>query len=76
MEFDLAMERMEEAVALNDKNPDFQRHLWVVLQGLQMNGRRRSSSQLEERGARDEGTEESEIDLMPPCREETHGNRD
>jgi tetratricopeptide (TPR) repeat protein len=49
MEFDLAMERMEEAVALNGKNPDFQRHLWVVLQGLQMNGRRRTSAEMEER---------------------------
>jgi tetratricopeptide (TPR) repeat protein len=42
MEFGLAMERMEEAVSLNSKNADFRRHLWVVLQGLQMNGRRRS----------------------------------
>jgi tetratricopeptide (TPR) repeat protein len=49
MEFDLAMERMEEAVALNAGNPDFQRHLWVVLQGLQMTGRRRSSAELDER---------------------------
>ena len=49
MEFDLAMERMEEAVALNNKNPDFQRHLWVVLEGLQMNGRKRRSVELDER---------------------------
>ena len=49
MEFDLAMERMEEAVALNNKNPDFQRHLWVVLEGLQMNGRKRRSAELDER---------------------------
>jgi hypothetical protein len=48
MEFGMAMERMEEAVALNSKNPDFRRHLWVVLQGLQMSGRRRST-ELDER---------------------------
>ncbi len=39
-EFDLAMERLEEAARLNKGNPDFQRHLWAALQGLQMNGRR------------------------------------
>ena len=44
MEFDLAMERMEQAVELNGKNPDFQRHLWVVLQGLQLSGRRKVGS--------------------------------
>jgi tetratricopeptide (TPR) repeat protein len=49
MEFDLAMERMEHAVALNSHNSDFQRHLWVVLQGLQMSGRRRTSAEMEER---------------------------
>jgi tetratricopeptide (TPR) repeat protein len=49
MEFDLAMERMEEAVALNQKNPDFQRHLWLVLEGLQMSGRKRASAEMDER---------------------------
>jgi tetratricopeptide (TPR) repeat protein len=39
MEFDLALERMEHAAELSGKNPDFQRHLWVVLQGLQLSGR-------------------------------------
>ncbi len=34
------MERMEDAVALNRDNPDFQRHLWAALQGLQLAGRR------------------------------------
>jgi len=40
MEFDLAMERLEEAAALNRKNPDFQRQLWVALESMQMTGRR------------------------------------
>ena len=48
MEFDLAMERMEEAASLNQDNPDFQRHLWVVLQGMQMTGRKRVASVVEE----------------------------
>lgn len=39
MEFDLAMERMEHAAELNGGNQDFQRNLWVVLQGMQLNGR-------------------------------------
>jgi tetratricopeptide (TPR) repeat protein len=49
MEFDLAMERMEEAVSLNRQNPDFQRHLWVALQGLQLTGHRRASADQDER---------------------------
>lgn len=49
MEFDLAMERMEEAASLNKQNPDFQRHLWVALQGLQLTGSRRSSAEQDER---------------------------
>jgi tetratricopeptide (TPR) repeat protein len=40
MEFDLAMERFEEAVSLNRENPDFQRQLWAALEGMQMRGRR------------------------------------
>ena len=39
MEFDLAMEQLEQAAALNRGNPDFQRQLWVALEGMQMRGR-------------------------------------
>lgn len=39
-EFDLAMERLEEAARLNKGNADFQRQLWAALQGMQMKGRR------------------------------------
>jgi tetratricopeptide (TPR) repeat protein len=40
MEFDVAMERLEHAAALNKQNPDFQRQLWVALEGMQMHGHR------------------------------------
>jgi tetratricopeptide (TPR) repeat protein len=40
MEFDLAMEQFEDAATLNRENPDFQRQLWVALEGMQMRGRR------------------------------------
>ena len=49
MEFDLAMERMEQAVALNRNNPDFQRQVWIVLQGMQMTGRTRTPAEAAER---------------------------
>jgi tetratricopeptide (TPR) repeat protein len=40
MEFDLAMERLENAGALNKQNPEFHRQLWVALESMQMRGRR------------------------------------
>jgi len=40
MEFDLALEQLEIATSLNKGNPDFQRQLWVAIEGMQMHGRR------------------------------------
>jgi tetratricopeptide (TPR) repeat protein len=48
MEFDLAMEQLETAAALNRGNPDFQRQLWVALEGMQMKGRRGVGRRVEE----------------------------
>lgn len=39
LEFDMAMEQLETATAQNRQNTDFQRQLWVALDGLQMTGR-------------------------------------
>ncbi len=44
MEFDLAMERLEEAASLNKQNPDFQRQLWVALESMQMTGHKGASA--------------------------------
>jgi tetratricopeptide (TPR) repeat protein len=46
-EFDLAMERLEEAARLNRGNADFQRQLWAALHGLQMRGRRSAAGAVE-----------------------------
>jgi len=35
-----AMERLENASALNKQNPEFHRQLWVALESMQMRGRR------------------------------------
>ena len=78
-EFDLAMERFEQAAALNHTNPDFQRHLWVALQYLELSGPRGSSA----RGAGDElKRATASCRFSPPpgwlifCYERTHGRRD
>jgi tetratricopeptide (TPR) repeat protein len=39
-EFDLALERFEDAAALNKQNPEFNRQLWIALEGMQLKGRR------------------------------------
>ncbi|HSI37261.1 MAG TPA: tetratricopeptide repeat protein [Tepidisphaeraceae bacterium] len=44
LEFDLAMERLEEAASLNKKNPEFQRQLFVAIEAMQMTGRRSSAA--------------------------------
>jgi tetratricopeptide (TPR) repeat protein len=49
MEFDLAMERLEEAALLNKQNPDFQRQLWVALEGMQMKGKRAAMAAMSDR---------------------------
>ncbi len=40
MEFDLAMEKLEMAAALNSGNEDFQRQLWVTLEAMGVSNRR------------------------------------